>query len=82
MPNIINKTMEIDYFKEENEIIERQFDLKEVLDFQLIHDIQIIRGEDYQYQCFINKKCYFTSLTPMHTLWFGIKVYQNNNPKC
>ncbi|HPC09535.1 MAG TPA: hypothetical protein PLN85_00475 [archaeon] len=40
--------MKIDYYhNKEIELTENFFNLKEILNFQLEHDIQIIRGEGY-----------------------------------
>ena len=55
------------------------FDLDEILAFQLENDVQIIRGEDYQYMCYINKEVYATGLTPMFALSYGIKVYKERS---
>ena len=65
-----------DYFLKENELTKNLFDLDEILDFQLKNDVQIIRGEDYQYMCYINKKVYATGLTPMFALASGIKCFK------
>ena len=45
----------LDYFIEENELTKQIFDLDEILAFQLENDVEIIRGDDYQYMCYINK---------------------------
>lgn len=66
----------MNYFQEENNIVESQFDIKEVLDFTLTHDVQIIRGEDYNYLCYIGKNAFGTSITPMGALWFGIQQFK------
>lgn len=65
-----------------DEIIEREltfirrvFDLEELLEFQIKNDIQIIRGDDYQYQCYINGQCYANDLTPIGSLMTGIIQY-------
>ena len=65
-----------DYFIEEIDETRQMFDLDEILSFQLQHDVQIIRGEDYQYMCYINKKVYATALTPMYALVYGIMVFK------
>ena len=44
----------LNYFIEENELTKHIFDLDEILAFQLENDVEIIRGEDYQYMCYIN----------------------------
>ena len=67
-----------DYFLEEIDETRQMFDLDKILAFQLQHDVQIIRGEDYQYMCYINKKVYATSLTPMYALVYGIQVFKQN----
>lgn len=68
-----------DYFIEENELTKQMFDLNEILTFQLENDVQIIRGEDYQYMCYINKVVYASGLTPMFALAYGIKCFTNHN---
>jgi hypothetical protein len=68
-----------DYFIEENELTKQMFDLDEILAFQLENDVQIIRGEDYQYWCYINKLVYATALTPMFALAYGIKVFKDRS---
>lgn len=64
------------YFKDENKLTKQLFNLDEILEFQLNNDIQIIRGEDYQYMCYINKSVYATGLTPMFALFYGIKCFK------
>lgn len=66
----------MDYFIQENETVKQLFDLDEILAFQLEHDVQIIRGEDYMYLCYINKEGFGVSLTPLHALCVGIKQYK------
>ena len=70
--------MEIDYFKEEIDLAKKLFDLDEILKFQMEHDVQIIRGEDYQYLCYIDKKGFGVSLTPMYALVVGIHQYKKH----
>jgi len=65
----------IDYFKYENELTKKLFNLDEILEFQLTHDVQIIRGEDYQYMCYIDNQVYATAITPLFALWYGIKCF-------
>lgn len=66
-----------DYFEKENELTKQIFDLDEILEFQLQNDVQILRGEDYQYVCFINRKIYATGFTPMFALIYGIKRFDD-----
>ncbi|NRA92433.1 MAG: hypothetical protein HRU26_07060 [Psychroserpens sp.] len=68
----------MDYFLEENELTKKLFDLDEILAFQLENEVQIIRGENYQYMCYINKKGYGTCLTPMGALVIGIKQFKDH----
>lgn len=72
----------IDYFIQENELTKKLFDLDEILAFQLNHNVEILRGEDYQYLCYIDRKAYGTSLTPMGALTFGIKQYKEHQLNC
>ena len=71
--------METNLFVVENKAVQMSFDLDKILDFQLKHDIQIIRGEDYQYMCYIDKKVYAIALTPMFALVGGINTFIENN---
>ena len=68
--------MEIDYFKEENELTKKLFNLDEIISFQMEHDVQIIRGEDWQYMCYIDKEAYGSGLTTMGALVIGIKQFK------
>ena len=71
--------MEIDYFKEENELTKKLFDLDEIISFQMKHDVQIIREADWQYMCYIDKKGYGSALTPVGALVLGIKQFKNHS---
>ena len=67
----------MDLHQEEIDWVRKYFDLDEILEFQAEHDIQIIRMEDFQYICCIDKQNYGVSLTPMMALVKGIKNYKN-----
>lgn len=69
----------MDYFQEENDLVKKLFNLDEILNFK--HDIQIIRGSDYQYVCYIDKTAYSVALTPMCALVFGLKKFKEVNEK-
>ena len=68
-----------DYYLVEVELTEKLFNLRDILKFQLEHDVQIIRGGDYQYVCYINKEGYSTALTPMFALVSGVKQFKEKN---
>lgn len=80
--NLTNNEMEIDYFKEENELTKKLFDLDEIISFQTQHDIQIIRGADWQYVCYIDMKGFGSGLTTMGALVFGIKQFKDHLFNC
>lgn len=65
-----------DYLLSENELTRTLFNLEDVLSFQLDNDVQIIRGEDYMYLCYVNGSVYATGLTPMYALVRGIICYK------
>ena len=71
--------MEIDYFKKENELTKKLFDLDEIIRFQMEHDIQIIRGSDWQYMCYIDKEVFGSGLTTMGALVIGIKQFKKHS---
>lgn len=66
---------ELDYFQSEIELTRKLFDLEQILDFQMKHDVQIIRGADWQYECYIDKACTNVALTPMMALVLGVHFY-------
>ena len=68
----------MNYIQEETaDVREFLWNYKEdLIEFQLKHDVQIIRGEDYQYMCYINKECYSTGLTTLGSLVYGYKKYK------
>lgn len=57
------------------------FDLDEILSFQLAHDVQIVRGEDYQYMCYIDKSVYAIALTPLFAMCYGVRKFKENELK-
>lgn len=69
----------MNYFKEENELTKKIFALDRLLKFQLEHDIQIIRGSDYNYECLIDGKCYNESLTPLGSFVLGVEKFKQLN---
>ena len=69
----------MDYYLAETIDIENEFNLEELLSFQLNHDVQIIRDETYQYMCYIDKEVYATALTTLGALVYGIKIYKNES---
>lgn len=74
-------SMEINFFELENDYVKRNFNLDYILEFQKYNDTQIIRGADWQYECWINGGCYYISLTPLYTLLLGIIKYKELNEK-
>lgn len=68
----------MDYYLKEIEDTRMLFDLEQIINFQLHHDVQIIRGEDYQYVCYIDGKAYTPSLTPMLSLVHGIRMFNES----
>lgn len=73
--------MQENYFIDESEQAKKFLNeglLDYVLELQLKHDIQIIRGADYNYECWIDKDVYHTALTPIGALAFGCKVFKNS----
>lgn len=56
----------------------RQFNLNEIIEFTLSHDVQIIRGEDYQYSVYIDSKCYGHYITHIGALCFGVNTFKRH----
>lgn len=70
-----NLPEKIDYFQIEIDQSRKEFDIELMLSFQMKNDIQITRGLDYQYICWINGKSYAISLTFMDALTTGVNQY-------
>lgn len=72
--------MEVDYREAENNWTRAEFNIEEILKFQLEHKVEVIMQEDYQYHCFIDYKkgdgSYAQSFTPLNALMVGIKQYK------
>lgn len=66
----------MDYLPKETDLVEKLFDLKEILEFQKTHDLQIIRCEDWSYMLYIDKQGYGSSLTPMGALVIGVRQFK------
>jgi hypothetical protein len=64
------------FIEEENRSVNDYFNLKEILAFQTVHDVQIVRFEDFNYACIIDGKVYMSALTPMFALTFGVFTYK------
>lgn len=69
---------QFDYIENEYKFVRDNFNLEEILEFQKDHAVEIIRGLDWQYECYIDRKCYYISLTPLYTLLLAIKRYNEN----
>lgn len=70
----------MNYFIEENSDIRKVFDLDKILAFTAEHDVQIIRGEDWNYNAYIDRKVYGSALTPLGAMVYGIIQYENLLP--
>jgi len=68
--------VDINYFEEEIELTKKFFNLDDILLFQMEHEVQIIREADWQFACYIDKKCIYSALTFMGSLVFGIIQYK------
>lgn len=66
----------MDYIQEEINLAKKFFDLNEIIEFQLAHDVQIIRAADYNYICYIDGSGYSPSLTTIGALTLGIKQFK------
>ena len=68
--------MKENYFQDEIELTKKLFDLDEILKFQMEYSVEILRGEDYQYMCYIDKKAFGSGLTTIGALVIGIKQFK------
>lgn len=70
--------MNDDVIGEELRYLEERYNHEYTLefhDFQLKHSVQIVKGADYQYMCYIDGKVYAVMLTFMGALVEGIEKY-------
>ena len=54
------------------------FDFNDFFETQKNHEVQIIRGGDYQYACYIDRVVYATGLTMIFALSYGIKKFKEH----
>ena len=74
----------MDYLEEEIKDIRRLFDLDEIINFQALHDVQIIREADCSCMCYIDgteQGGWGGAFTPMGALVYGIKQYKTHQEK-
>jgi hypothetical protein len=71
----------MEYFEAEEDDVRRGFDLEDAIVFSKTHGVQIIRLEDYQYMCYIDKAGYCSALTPLGAWYYGIRNYKERNDK-
>ena len=70
---------EHNYFEEEEGAVMAYFNLDEFIEFSSRHSCEVIRGEDYQYELYIDGKgAYSNSLTFMGAVVEGLSAYKNN----
>lgn len=77
--------MKYEFEREEIELTRKLFDLEEILNFQLEHDLQIVRLPDYSYFLKIWENgewnYYGCALTPMLALVVGITQYKHSKQR-
>lgn len=71
----------MDFLLEETKFVKKIFDLDEILKFQLENDVQVVRGSDFQYMCYVNGDGYGSCLTSMGAMVIGIKQFKDRNKK-
>ena len=64
------------FFNLEYADVKELFDLDKILSFTRNHNVQIIRGEDWQFMCYIDGKCHGTGLTTLGAMVYGISNYE------
>ena len=57
------------------------FNLEDLIEVQLEHSVQIIRGGDMQYMCYIDNKVYATGMTMFFALVYGICKFKEKVKK-
>jgi hypothetical protein len=68
--------IDFDHFEQEDNDVRRLFDLEKILSLTRNHSLQIIRGEDWQFMCYIDGKCHGTGLTTLGAMVYGIANYE------
>lgn len=69
---------EPNYIEEEAKETAKFFDLEKLLQYQQKHNIEVVRGMDLQYLCYVDGKVYAVSLTPMFALMAGVLNHEKN----
>jgi len=76
---IMDSDLTHDFISYEQNRVRENFSLEEALSFELEYRLEVIRGEDHQYVCYIDGKGYAVGLTAMSALTFGIAMYKRKN---
>ena len=65
------------YIQKELDFVKKHFDVEKVFEFQTKHNVEVVRGEDWQYQCHIDRQgIYATGVTFLDALVAGIMIYE------
>jgi hypothetical protein len=65
--------------EQENSEVRQNLNINEIFEFNKTHKIEVLFGADLQYHCWIDGKCYCQSLTPLHSMVFGVESFKQNN---
>lgn len=67
------------YIQQELDFVKKHFDVEKVFEFQTKHNVEIVRGADWQYECHIDREgAYAISLTFLDALIRGIMIYEKH----
>lgn len=65
----------------EQEIEEsKKYVLFDIIEFNRNNRLEVIFGEDCQYHCYINKKCYAVEMTAVYAMIRAIQKFSELNP--
>lgn len=67
--------------QEEHEYVRKNLDVEKLIAFQDAHSVEIVRGADFMYLCYIDKNGWGTSFTPLAALIYGIEQYEQHRSK-
>ena len=66
--------------EKEIEYTRKKFNLNKILKtLGTENEMQILRGSDYGFECWINNKCFYSALTPMCAIVGGIEIFIKTN---
>lgn len=68
-----------DPIQDEHDYVLKHFKIEDVLNFSNKHNVEVLRGEDWQYYGYVNRQVLGLGFTPMYALLTAIIKYKERH---